>query len=65
MKPKTKLLFFSRHHPGLGVQDVQPISLGYSFFQSFCAYEVGEIGAKEVAKEVISAFFRKDFPQER
>jgi hypothetical protein len=65
MKPKTKLLFFSRHHPGLGVQDVPPISLGYSFFQSFCAYEVGEIGAKDVAKEVISAFFRKDFPQER
>lgn len=65
MKPKTKLLFYSRHHPGLGVQDVQPISLGYSFFQSFCAYEMGEIGAKDVAKEVISAFFRKDFPQER
>ena len=65
MKPKTKLLFTSKHHAGVGVQDVQPISLGYSFFQAFCAYEAGESEPKAIAREVVQAFFRKDFPQER
>ena len=65
MKPKTKLVFKSKHHAGNNVQDVPPISLGYSFFQKFCAYEVGDVDAKTVAKEVIQAFFRKDFPQGR
>ena len=65
MKPKTKLLFSSKHHAGMGVQDVQPISLGYSFFQAFCAYEAGVSESKDIANEVVQAFFRQDFPQGR
>lgn len=65
MKPKTKLFFNSRYHPGLGLETVEPISLGYSFFQCFCDYEMGRFSAKDLAFELIVSFFKKDFPGER
>jgi hypothetical protein len=65
MTPKTKLLYSSRYHPGLGMEDIQPIKLGYNFFQSFCEYEAGLMDAKTLAKEMIQAFFKQDFPSGR
>ena len=65
MKPLTKLYFDSKYHPGLGVESVDPIKLGYSFFQSFCEYENGGLDAKQIAREIIVAFFKKDFPAGR
>jgi len=62
MKPLTKLYFVSKFHPGLGPEPVDPISLGYTFFQTFCEYETGEIDPEEIAKEIFVAFFKKDFP---
>lgn len=65
MKPLTKLYFDSKYHPGLGVETVEPIKLGFSFFQCFCEYENGGIGSNEIAREIILAFFKKDFPAGR
>lgn len=65
MKPLTKLYFDSKYHPGLGVEAVEPIKLGYSFFQSFCEYESGGLDSKQIAREIIVAFFKKDFPAGR
>jgi hypothetical protein len=61
MKPLTKLTFKSRYHPGLGLESVDPIKLGYSFFQSFCEYENCGIDSPQIAKDIIVAFFKKDF----
>jgi hypothetical protein len=65
MKPKTKLLYSSRYHPGLGMEDIQPIKLGYNFFQSFCEYEAKKMDARTLAQEMIQAFFKQDFPSGR
>jgi hypothetical protein len=65
MKPVTKLYFFSKFHPGVGLELVEPISLGYTFFQAFCEYESGGMDAPTIAKEIIVAFFKKDFPMGR
>jgi len=65
MKPITKLYYDSKFHPGLGLELVDPISLGYKFFQSFCDFETGGIGSETIAKEIFLAFFRKDFPSIR
>jgi len=65
MKPLTKLTFKSRYHPGLGLETVEPIKLGNGFFQTFCEYENCEIDSEQVAKEIIVAFFKKDFPAGR
>jgi hypothetical protein len=47
------------------MEDVQPIKLGFHFFQSFCEYESGQMDARTLAKEMIQAFFKQDFPSER
>jgi hypothetical protein len=65
MKPLTKLYFDSKYHPGLGVETIDPIKLGYSFFQSFCEYENGGVDSRHIARELILAFFKKDFPAGR
>ena len=65
MKPKTQLLYSSRYHPGLGMEDIQPIKLGYAFFQSFCEYEAGQMDARTLAQEMIHAFFKQDFKSKR
>ena len=62
MKPLTKLTFKSRYHPGVGLETIQPLKLGFNFFQSFCAYEHGDIDEEQIAREIIIAFFKKDFP---
>ena len=63
MKPLTKLYFVSKFHPGLGLEPVEPISLGYTFFQTFCEYETGGIDSEQIAKEIFIAFFKKDHSQ--
>jgi len=60
MKPLTKLYFVSKFHPGAGLEPVEPISLGYTFFQTFCEYETGGIDSEQIAKEIFIAFFKKD-----
>jgi hypothetical protein len=60
MKPLTKLYFVSKFHPGIGNEPIEPISLGYTFFQTFCEYETGGIDAEHIAKEIFIAFFKKD-----
>mmetsp|Transcript_3712 Transcript_3712/g.8864 ORF Transcript_3712/g.8864 Transcript_3712/m.8864 type:complete len:349 (-) Transcript_3712:17-1063(-) len=60
MKPLTKLYFASRFHPGIGAEAIEPISLGYTFFQTFCEFETGGIDAEQIAKEIFIAFFKKD-----
>ncbi|KAG7373276.1 hypothetical protein IV203_034000 [Nitzschia inconspicua] len=65
MKPVTKLYFISKFHPGVGLESVDPISLGYTFFQAFCEYESGSMDAPTIAKEILVAFFKKDFPAGR
>jgi hypothetical protein len=65
MKPVTKLYFISKFHPGVGLEVVDPISLGYTFFQAFCEYESGGMDAPTIAKEILVAFFKKDFPAGR
>jgi hypothetical protein len=65
MKPKTKLLIRSKYHSGAELEELAPISFGYSFFQAFCEYEAGHLEAKELAVEIIQAFFKKDFPAGR
>lgn len=65
MKPLTKLTFKSRYHPGLGLETIDPIKLGNQFFQSFCEYENCGIDSEQLAKEIIVAFFKKDFPKGR
>lgn len=60
MKPLTKLYFVSKFHPGAGLEPIEPISLGYTFFQTFCEYETGGIDAEQIAKEIFIAFFKKD-----
>ena len=65
MKPITKLYYVSKFHPGLGLEPVAPISLGYTFFQTFCEYETGGIDSETIAKEIFLAFFKKDFPSIR
>ena len=63
MKPLTKLYFDSKFQPGLGPQKIEPISLGYTFFQTFCEYETGGIDSEHIAKEIFIAFFKKDHSQ--
>jgi hypothetical protein len=65
MKPLTKLYFISKFHPGVGLEPIEPIKLGYTFFQSFCDYENGAMDAEQVSKEIIVAFFKQDFPSGR
>jgi hypothetical protein len=65
MKPLTKLYFHSKYHPGIGKETIDPIKLGYAFFQSFCEYENGNTKSEQVAREIIVAFFKKDFPAGR
>jgi hypothetical protein len=65
MKPITKLYFDSKYHPGLGVETIEPIKLGYTFFQAFCEYENGGMDSRQLAREMILAFFKKDFPAGR
>lgn len=65
MKPLTKLYFQSKYHPGLGKERVDPIKMGYSFFQIFCEYENGGVTSEQIAREIIIAFFKKDFPAGR
>jgi hypothetical protein len=65
MKPITKLFFISKFHPGVGLEVVDPISLGYTFFQAFCEFESGKVDAPTIAKEILVAFFKKDFPAGR
>eukprot|EP00980_Cylindrotheca_fusiformis_P024088 scaffold11525_cov135-Cylindrotheca_fusiformis.AAC.4 len=65
MKPLTKLTFKSKYHPGLGLEVVEPIKLGNQFFQRFCEYENCEIDSEQIAKDIIVAFFKKDFPAGR
>lgn len=60
MKPLTKLYFVSKFHPGVGLEPIEPISLGYTFFQTFCEYETGGIDSQHIAKELFIAFFKKD-----
>ena len=60
MKPLTKLYFDSKYQPGLGPQAIEPKSLGYTFFQTFCEYETGGIDSEHIAKEIFIAFFKKD-----
>lgn len=62
MKPVTTLYFDSKYHPGIGKETVDPIKLGYSFFQMFCEYENGGLTTEQIAREIIIAFFKKDFP---
>jgi len=63
MKPLTKLYFISKFHPGVGLEPIEPISLGYTFFQTFCEYETGGIDSEHIAKEIFIAFFKKDHSQ--
>mmetsp|Transcript_24596 Transcript_24596/g.57754 ORF Transcript_24596/g.57754 Transcript_24596/m.57754 type:complete len:344 (-) Transcript_24596:1057-2088(-) len=63
MKPLTKLYFVSKFHPGVGPELIEPISLGYTFFQTFCEYETGGIDFEHIAKEIFLAFFKKDHSQ--
>jgi hypothetical protein len=66
MKPITKLYFISKFHPGVGPETIEPLSLGYTFFQAFCEYESsGDVTQEQIAKEIIIAFFKKDFPSGR
>lgn len=65
MKPLTTLYFDSKYHPGIGKEKVDPIKLGYSFFQNFCEYENGGLSSEQIAREIIIAFFKKDFPAGR
>lgn len=65
MKPLTKLFFDSKYHPGIGKERVDPIKLGYSFFQVFCEYENEGITSEQIAREIIIAFFKKDFASGR
>jgi hypothetical protein len=65
IKPLTALYFDSRYHPGIGREKVDPISLGSTFFQMFCEYENGGLTPAQIAREIIIAFFRKDFPSGR
>lgn len=65
MKPITKIYFDSKYHPGIGLETVEPIKMGYSFFQAFCEYENGNLDSQQIAKEIILAFFKKDFPAGR
>eukprot|EP00536_Pseudo-nitzschia_multiseries_P001753 jgi/Psemu1/283248/fgenesh1_pg.22_\ len=60
MKPLTKLYFVSKFHPGVGLEPVEPISLGYTFFQTFCEHETGGIDTEQISKEIFIAFFKKD-----
>ena len=64
MKPRTKLYFASRYHPGIGLETVDPLKLGYTFFQSFCEYENNLLSAEKLAEEIIKAFFKQDFHSE-
>lgn len=63
MKPLTKLYFISKFHPGVGPELIEPISLGYTFFQTFCEYETGGIDSEHIAKEIFVALFKKDHSQ--
>lgn len=65
MKPLTKIYFDSKYHPGIGVQTVDPVKLGNSFFQLFCEYENRGLSTEQLARELIIAFFKKDFPSGR
>jgi hypothetical protein len=65
MKPLTTLYFDSKYHPGIGKEKVEPIKLGSSFFQNFCEYENGGLTSEQIAREIIIAFFKKDFPAGR
>jgi hypothetical protein len=66
MKPITKLYFISKFHPGVGLEPIEPLSLGYTFFQAFCEYESsGDVTQEQLAREIIIAFFKKDFPSGR
>mmetsp|Transcript_5017 Transcript_5017/g.12709 ORF Transcript_5017/g.12709 Transcript_5017/m.12709 type:complete len:342 (-) Transcript_5017:360-1385(-) len=65
MKPLTKLYFISKFHPGVGLEPIEPIKLGYTFFQSFCDYENGAMAEEQISKEIIVAFFKQDFPSGR
>ena len=65
MKPLTALYFDSKFHPGIGKEKLDPIKLGYSFFQNFCEYENGGLTSEQIAREIIIAFFKKDFPAGR
>mmetsp|Transcript_5016 Transcript_5016/g.12708 ORF Transcript_5016/g.12708 Transcript_5016/m.12708 type:complete len:349 (-) Transcript_5016:272-1318(-) len=65
MKPLTKLYFISKFHPGVGLEPIEPIKLGYTFFQSFCDYENGAMDEGQISKEIIVAFFKQDFPSGR
>lgn len=65
MKPLTSLYFDSKYHPGIGREKVDPIKLGYSFFQMLCEYENGGLTSAQLAREIIIAFFKKDFPSGR
>jgi len=65
MKPLTTLYFDSKYHPGIGREKVEPIKLGNSFFQSFCEYENGGLTTQQIAREIIIAFFKKDFSSGR
>jgi len=56
MKPLTKLYFVSK----FGLEPVEPISLGYTFFQTFCEYETGGMDTEQISKEIFVAFFKKD-----
>ncbi len=60
MKPLTKLYFVSKYHPGVGPEPIEPISLGYTFFQTFCEFETGGIDSEHIAKEIFIALFKKD-----
>jgi hypothetical protein len=64
MKPRTKLYFSSRYHPGVGLETVEPLKLGYTFFQSFCEYENDLLTPQKLAEEIIQAFFKQDFHSE-
>eukprot|EP00531_Pseudo-nitzschia_arenysensis_P019248 CAMPEP_0116154450 /NCGR_PEP_ID=MMETSP0329-20121206/21785_1 /TAXON_ID=697910 /ORGANISM="Pseudo-nitzschia arenysensis, Strain B593" /LENGTH=325 /DNA_ID=CAMNT_0003651427 /DNA_START=164 /DNA_END=1138 /DNA_ORIENTATION=- len=63
MKPLTKLYFVSKYHPGVGPEPIKPISLGYTFFQTFCEFETGGIDSEHIAKEIFIALFKKDHAQ--
>ncbi len=65
MKPLTALYFDSKYHPGIGREKMDPIKLGYSFFQMLCEYENGGLTSAQLAREIIIAFFKKDFPAGR
>jgi hypothetical protein len=65
MQPLTALYFDSKYHPGIGKEKVEPIKLGSNFFQNFCEYENGGLTSEQIAREIIIAFFKKDFPAGR